>query len=59
MEEVKEFQKKERMGEAQKYADTLDEIQAKIHGFMEEVSKHTPLLQKNLHYIRGNTRESV
>ena len=36
--EVKEFQKKERMSEAQKYVDTLEEIQAKIHGFMEEVS---------------------
>lgn len=35
--EVKEFQKKERMSEAQKYVDILDEIQSKIHGFMEEV----------------------
>ena len=35
--EVKEFQKKERMSEAQKYVDALDEIQAKIHGFLEEV----------------------
>ena len=39
MNEVKEFQKKERMTDAQKYVDTLDEIQTKIHGFMEEVSK--------------------
>ena len=38
MEEVKEFQKKERMTEAQKYVDILDEIQSKIHGFMEEVN---------------------
>ncbi|XP_076804480.1 dynein axonemal heavy chain 3-like isoform X3 [Clavelina lepadiformis] len=34
--EVKEFQKKERMGEAHRYLEILDEIQAKIHGFMEE-----------------------
>nr|XP_039250666.1 dynein heavy chain 3, axonemal-like [Styela clava] len=33
---LKEFQKKEKMAEAQRYLDTLNEIQSTINGFMEE-----------------------
>jgi len=34
---VKEFQKKERMPEAPRYVEALDDIQAKINGFVDEV----------------------
>lgn len=35
---VKEFQRKERMVEASKYLESLNEIQARISGFLEEVN---------------------